>query len=300
MTTEFTLYRDPAVGLTASAAARADSLSPVFYDYATHQRLQLLEASDGTAGVAAAALTARLEDVVAGLVAYNAIPIAVNPTTTNTLTIGADVYEFVTAAGRVAADVNIGVPIGVNVAATMVKLVDAINAVYPGSVATGILKTVGTAAALKNGTVNVVAAYSGGVLRITAADAPGGDSVDGTTPNIACSDALTEVAAFIFANLNLSVGAASKPTQVARAAITITAAMISAGTVVVRVPVQSATMKVWAKAATALGVETGLGTDSVLVTAVPGSTTASVVTILLAGGAGQLADTNVLFVEVWA
>lgn len=296
----YSSYSNPSTPLTVQSAAYADTLSPALALHATHQRIQLLEGSATTNDLAVTAAAVAVEDLAAGHVAYNTIAIAVNPTAADTITIGADVYEFVAAAGDVAADTNIGVVRGAAVANSMTNLVAAINATYTSSAGTGLFQTDSTTPALKNGTEDLFAFYAGGVLNIMAADAPGGAVVSGTTPSIACSDALTEVTAFAFANINLSTGGAARPDQVARLSFAITAGQISAGTVVVRVPVQSATMKVWATATTATGALKALGADTVAVAAVTGSTTLSAVTLTLTGGGGDLAATNIVFIEVWA
>lgn len=293
-------YSDPTTPLTAQAAAYADTLSPAFSLNATHQRVQLLESGAATAGVASAVVEAQVADLSAGALAYNAIAIAVNPTAADTITIGADVYEFVAAGGDVAADTNIGVVRGADVATTMASLVAGINATYTGADATGLFQTDSTAAALKNGTENVVAFYAGGVLNLQAADAPGGTVVVGTLPSVACSDALTEVTAWTFANLNLSTGGAARPDQVARVVFAVTAPQISAGSVVVRVPVQSATMKVFFSAVTAAGLEKHAHTDTATVAAVTGSATLSDVTLTLVGGGTDIVATDIVFIEVWA
>lgn len=55
------------------------------------------------------------------------IPLGTNPTTTDTLVIGGETYEFVTASGTVAADVNIAVAIAGSAALTLVNLLAALN-----------------------------------------------------------------------------------------------------------------------------------------------------------------------------
>ncbi len=85
-------FQDPSVPLTAVAAAQADALAPAFALYATHQRVANLESGASTQGLSLATAEAALEDITAGHVAFNTIAIAVNPTATDTITIGADVY----------------------------------------------------------------------------------------------------------------------------------------------------------------------------------------------------------------
>lgn len=293
-------YQDPSVPLTAVAAVTADTLAPAFALYGTHQRIASLESGASTQGVSLASAEAALEDATEGHVAYNTIAIAVNPAAGDTITIGADVYEFVAAGGDVAADTNIGVVRGADAATSMANLIAGIHATYQSSLGTGLFQTDSSTPALKNGTENVFAFYAGGVLNIQAANAPGGNLVSGTTPDIACSDVLTEVTAWTFANLNLSTGGSFRPTKVARVAFAVTGGQISAGSVVVRVPVQSADMVAYFSVFTAAGVEKHTHTDSVAVAAVAGSTTLSDVTLTLNGGGTDAVATDVVFIEVWA
>jgi len=55
------------------------------------------------------------------------INLGTNPTTTDFLVLGGETYEFVTAAGTVAADANIAVAIGANAAATFLNFAAAVN-----------------------------------------------------------------------------------------------------------------------------------------------------------------------------
>lgn len=101
---------------------------------------------------------------------------AANPTDTDTLTIGDDVYEFATAAGSLASDTNIGVVIGGTKGATLTNLIAAINGDV--TAATGLFKTDGTTPALKNGTELYVADDLGStVMRLRSADAVGANVI---------------------------------------------------------------------------------------------------------------------------
>lgn len=286
---------DPTVALTSSQASFADSTSPTFAAFATHQRVRALETAAASVAADAASLDAAVAALSEGVAAYNTIAISANPTAGNTLTIGADVYEFVAAAGSVANNANIGVVRGANVAATMANLIAGIHATYGTGDLTGLFKVGGLLPALKNGTEDVFAFYAGGVLNVLAADAPGGDVVTGTVPSIACSDTLTEVVSWAFANLNLSTGGVVHTTQVARAAFIVSAAQALAASVVLRLPVYSANMFVKVSGMSATGAPLVL-TDTAVVAAVTGSTSECRVTLTLI----DLVETDRCFIEVWA
>jgi|APSaa5957512622_1039677.scaffolds.fasta_scaffold18667_2 hypothetical protein len=114
------------------------------------------------------------------------------PIAADTVTIGADVYEF----GNPGA--NIDVPITpLDVTATMNDFIDAING----------------AAAVENGTENVLAEAVGASVKITYADAPGGtkSAVGSGVSTMVLSEVLTAVAdVWNQANLNACGRAAGK------------------------------------------------------------------------------------------
>lgn len=93
----------------------------------------------------------------------------------DTLTLGADVYEFLTAAGTVADDGNIGVVRGGGSVATRESLVAAING---AASTTGLLKSDGSAAnAVGTETFFAVAMGGQDKVRISSANAVGGTIV---------------------------------------------------------------------------------------------------------------------------
>lgn len=118
-----------------------------------------------------------------GAVATASLNIATNPSDTNTVTIGGDVYEFCTAAGATANDTNIGVVIGANAAASRDNLIAAINGSV--SAATGLTNASGGPAEA-NGTEDFYADEIGTEVRIRSADGVGG--------TIECRYDTTEVA----------------------------------------------------------------------------------------------------------
>ena len=141
------------------------------------------------------------------------IDLSTNPTTTDTITLGGEVYEFVTAAGAVAADVNIAVAIGGTAAATLLNLLAAING-GAAALHANITNIATTAPALGRGTKPVFADDLGsslmglwytGTQGLAPANMTHADyaNVPVTNPSFAVSDALTAVVAFTILNFNL-------------------------------------------------------------------------------------------------
>lgn len=145
-------------------------------------------------------------------IAMSSFPYTELPTDTQTVTIGADVYEFCTALGATANTTNIGVVIGDTARATYDNLVAAINAT-DGDNAHATLVDSAADPCPANGTENVLAvAVNGGdtasgTIYLYAADAPGGSKVEGAGPDIALTDTATNGGPWRKLNLNLSVGA---------------------------------------------------------------------------------------------
>ena len=148
-----------------------------------------------------------------GVIAMSSFAYTGQPSDTETLTIGADVYEFCTAAGSVASDTNIGVVIGGTARATYDNLVAAINASDADNAHATLFQTDDTTPAVANGTEDVLAvAVNGGntatgTIYLYAADATGGDKVEGAGPDIALSDTATNGGPWRKTNLNLTFGA---------------------------------------------------------------------------------------------
>ena len=169
-----------------------------------------------------------------GSIPSAAINIATDPSATNTLTIGADVYEFVTAAGSVASDTNIAVVRGAGAAAARTALIAAINATSSPNEHASIFLLDGLTPALANGTENLLADEVGTTVRIRSADAPGG-SVVAADPSIVLAEALTN-AADIWnvgaVNLNTLAGKAAGILGHSVVSFPVTAAMITNGVTV--------------------------------------------------------------------
>lgn len=113
-----------------------------------------------------------LANIDPGAPATAELELSVNPTDTDTVTIGTDVYEFCTAGGSVAADANIGVVIGGAVATSRTNLMNAINGVV--AAATGLFKTDGVTPAERNGNLDWLATIIGANILLQSADDVGG------------------------------------------------------------------------------------------------------------------------------
>lgn len=182
----------------------------------------------GTAiGTAIYNLLNELEDVGVSASARLAFPN--QPTTADTIDIGADTYEFVTAAGAVADDANIAVEIGASAAETLTNLVAAINADDSDDTHANITNVATDAPAKANGTESLFADELGTDLRIRAADDVGG-TVIGGSPDVLLAESIADAAdVWKEGNVNLNTlgGRAAGSRQRTLAEVTITAAMIT-------------------------------------------------------------------------
>lgn len=173
-----------------------------------------------------------------GVVPSNTLDMSTAPTATDTVTIGADVYEFVAASGTVAADTNIAVTRTGTAATDLAALIAAINATTKNNAHANILKSDGTAA-LANGTEPVKAdSIATNILRIRFADRAGGLPKAPDTAaeaSIACSDALTPSVAWLLANMNEAPYRVASP-FLGHCLLKITAGRITDGTVRVSFP----------------------------------------------------------------
>jgi len=164
-----------------------------------------------------------------GMPASASLLFANQPVATDTIDIGADVYEFVTAAGNVTNDANIAVVILGSAALTLAALVLAVNATYAPNEHPTINNIADDAPALANGTEAVVADVIGTTMRIRSASVAGGSLV-AADPSIVLAEAITD-AADIWdvgdVNLNTLAGRAQDNKRTSVAAVAITAAMIT-------------------------------------------------------------------------
>ena len=241
-----------------------------------------------------------------GVVAWNKISLATNPTASDTIVIGGDTYQFRAAGANVTNNSYIAVVRDSTNDLSAAALAAAINRTAvnaSGLLANGhatIFKTDGVTPADSWGNENVKAAYdaSGNILWIFAADAPGGNLVDGTAPNIACADALTAAVNWTFANLNLSTSVGQKYEAVARWTVPVTTALVTATTVDFVLPFYSANAVARVIGYTSGEVLKEAIADYMSLAAGPMANT-TVATLNLAGGGTDLADTDLAWCEVW-
>lgn len=172
-------------------------------------------------------------DVTTSVKDYGSVPSATllfgnQPADHDTIGIGADTYQFLTAAGAVTNDSYIGVVIGGNAPATKTSLLAAINGTAG---VTGLKKIDTVTAALNHGTESVVGDSIGTTVRIRNADAPGGNAVVGN-PSRVLAEAITDAAdVWNVGNVNMNTlsGAAASVRKFSRSKVTLTAAMITNG-----------------------------------------------------------------------
>jgi len=228
-----------------------------------------------------------------GVVSSCTLLFANQPTTTDTVTIGADVYEFVTAAGQVADDANLAVEIKGSAALTLVELVAGVNAADANNQHANINNVADDTPALVNGTENLVADVIGTTMRIRSADAPGGNVVSGN-PSIVLAEAITD-AADIWdvgdVNMNTLSGRDQDNKRTAVAEVTITAAMITND---LRVDFPFVPVRWSAEVHTSAGVVRPAGTDAYTI----GS---SGIVVAFGGGASpDIQATDVLVLQAWS
>ncbi len=176
----------------------------------------------------------------AGTVQVARLGITTAPSSGDTVTIGADVYEFLPAATPISVDSNIGVLIG-TAAASRTNLINAINGAGTG-IANGLQDTLGGELDLENGTEPVLAALVDTVfVAVYSADAPGGPKRPSAASRVV-DEALTAVGVGeewdIGATADMNSAGARGPAKRRHAytAVTVTAAMITALGVRVALP----------------------------------------------------------------
>lgn len=174
------------------------------------------------------------EPATPGSVTVFTMPFAQQPTTGDSVTIGVDKYEFVTAGGQVADDGNIGVAIGASAAETLTNWINAINAVNEDNEHANLLMGDGTTPALANGTESFRADAVGTTLRVRSAAAPGSTEIVGSAASVTLAENLTH-ATLVWneGNVNVNTLGGSYPSSLGGAmqAKAITAAMVTAGEV---------------------------------------------------------------------
>lgn len=242
-----------------------------------------------------------------GVVAWNKISLATNVTANDTITIGTDTYQFKAAAGSLTDNAYIAVERGSDNDISGANLAAAINrtSVDANGLArnehASIFNTDGVTKARAWGDENVTAVYVVGsnLLWIFAAAAPGGALVDGTAPDIACTDALTAVVAWSFANMNLSTSAGQKYTAVARIHVAVTTDLITATSVDFVLPFYHASAKAFVIGYTAANLLKEGIADYVTLAAGPLANT-TIATLNFAAAGTDLLNGEFAFIEVWA
>lgn len=196
--------------------------------------------ADANPGTATWADVTTLEEVSAGVTAY--LRLSAQPTAGDTVTFGADTYQFVTSGGSVTSDAFIAVTRGASTAEDAAALTAAINGTAPNP-NPNVTLTDGVTPAVGIGTESIKAGdFAANLLAFGPATEQGGD-----TPAFGPVDL---VLAETFANAgNLFVGLASNPgnynelgarspgvKRIARVAFTATTALINTGFFPVQLP----------------------------------------------------------------
>lgn len=290
---------NPGVDLVPLTEAAADEIAKtgvVERDFAIGRRIFELEQKKAS--------TALLSGSVAGNVAYATISLSVLPLTGSTYTIGADTYQLKAAAASVTNDNYVAVQTDADKDVVGARLADAINAKNARNAHRTIFKVNGTTPARANGSANVRAAYvaSTDTLWIFAAEGPGGRLVQGTAPSVALAASATGAPSWSVANLNVSPGAGDQYMTVWRKRHVVSAGDVSAGTIKFAVPFHNATYYGRVTAYTAANERKGTvkAVTDTLSLAAGAITGQGVATLTLPGGGGDLANTDVVYLEIWA
>ncbi len=180
-----------------------NGLLPGFRRMGFGQKLNQLQADAATALDTQGATTAVSRFIYTG-----------QPTTGQKVEVGANVFEFVTDEGSVAADDNIGVVIGANARASYANLLLGVHRTYEGNEHPTLFMTDDETPALANGDEDVLLVHVHGVdtdngtLYLYPATQPGGAKVEGPGPDLELTDNVSNGGPWFPLNLNLSVGAA--------------------------------------------------------------------------------------------
>lgn len=281
--------------LTPAAADEIAKGGPNWEKFGVGRRLYNLEQEKGS--------LAQLSAANAGSIAHSTISLATLPLTGSLYEIGTDVYQLKAAAAEVTDDTYIAVETNADKDIVGARFAAAINAANVRNAHRTIFKTDGVTPARANGSKNVRAVYvaSSDLLWIFAADKPGGTLIQGTAPDLALDATATGTPAWSVANLNLSPGAGQQNMSVWRHRISVTTAMITATSVRFALPFYSASYFATLTAYTAANERKGTVkavTDSLALAAGPGGL-GGVLTLTLVGGGGDLANTDVAYLEVW-
>jgi hypothetical protein len=168
----------------------------------------------------------------AGVIPHAELVLSSQPTTGDTIGIGADTYQFRAAAAAVTNNGYIAVAIGGSAALTRAALIAAINATYDDNEHPNITNIATTAPAKANGTERVRAYQSGTSVVIEPTQkSPGEPEGYPSNPSIVLAEAITAGAdVWVEGNVNLNTlgGRAGGLRRQGRASLTVSAAMITA------------------------------------------------------------------------
>ncbi len=240
----------------------------------------------------AKAISAQLAALNGGGVAAAPLLLSSQPTSNDTVTIGADVYQFKTAAGSVTNDAYIGVAIGGTAALTAVNLIAAINGTQTAS---GIFQTDGTTPASQIGTESVYALniLSPQTVVVCSADAVGGNIVGGD-PSIVLAEAITAAAdVWLCGNINMNALAGRSYNTLApgNQSLTISTAML---TLIQRIAFP------FTVAGFIYQVRSSTGALKIPINDLLVADGQTVKVSLVGGAAGDMANGDVLTVSAWA
>jgi len=229
-----------------------------------------------------------------GVIQTAQLILSAQPVATDTIDIGVDKYEFLSAAGSVAIDTNIAVLIGGSAAATRANLIAAISATDPDNLHDTLFLIDGVTPAVANGTEAYVADEVGNNVRIQSADVAGGTPQPSSASTV-LAEAITDAAdVWDVGNVNLNTlgGVVAGMHQEGRAAITVTAAMVTNGLKIL-FPFTIGGFIVQVR--TAAGVLQGTtGTD----TFVP--TGANMLVTFGGGAAPDIQATDIISIQAWS
>lgn len=233
-----------------------------------------------------------------GVIPYATLVLSAQPTTGDTVTIGADVYQFRAAAAAVTNNAYIAVEIGASATLTRANLIAAINARDANNAHASITKIGGSGNgyAVANGTELVRAYESGSNVVIEPSQGVPGNAVSYPfSPSIVLAESITDAAdVWQEGNVNVNTlgGRVQAHRQTARASLTVTAAMIAASPRSVRFPFTVAGFTVQIRSSTgALRLTDGGDTFA--------ASGANVVCTLAGGAAPDVQATDVVTIVAW-
>lgn len=229
-----------------------------------------------------AAILAVEAQVQAPTVGQANIRLNTQPTAGDTLTMGADIYEFKAAlTDAPTTPGNILVLRGGSAAAARTNINDAINGAGVAAATSSAQPTI----PLKAST------YNTDYLHIEPADVPGGTPQTGTPPSVALSDGLTAAVNWDRTNLNKSGFSGNMKKTIVKIVVDATNLANNFDEIIPFVPRGAQVLLV-----TDTNGDTDLTGKSAVITLVPSR---SAITIDLDGGATDPIATDIVYIEVW-